>query len=519
MKFNILTLVFLYSLATCSGCKPATPEPDPGVDTSLDCRNMQEAGMYQTFFKPANGETGDPMPYYSTKDKTFYCFFLLEPYDGSAFRNHIFLTKTKDFSSFGAVTETFPTGDDNAQDQWIGTGSCIEKDNKYYFWYSGMNGKFAASQVAMLATSTDLNTWTKVPSATFEAPDGYDKREFRDPCTYWDETRNKYVMLVAGRRNNRAVLVRYQSDDLTNWSQIETITATTSENPQEFEIQTDSEMLECPDIFRIGDKWYLVFSRINRDVHRKTFYRIADNPNGPWTPCKDENGHHETFDGLYLYAAKTVSDGTNRYISGWASSGDKFNATNELDWGGMLVTHKLVQQSNGKLYPVIPDAVDAKFSQIVDYKDLKQSGNVTGAGSSFTLNGGKVVFNRNASSFKIEMKIDASQADKNFGISFGACDNQSDTYDILFDLTSGNQYGTPALFMYNDDKERNFTPLIVPDNKIFNVKIVAEKSVCVVYVNNNVAFANRISTMNQNPWMIFADEGTVKFSDIKILKQ
>ena len=27
------------------------------------------------------------------------------------------------------------------------------------------------------------------------------------------------------------------------------------------------------------------------------------------------------------------------------------------------------------------------------------------------------------------------------------------------------------------------------------------------------------SGINQNPWMIFADEGTVKFSDIKIYKQ
>jgi beta-fructofuranosidase len=44
--------------------------------------------------------------------------------------------------------------------------------------------------------------------------------------------------------------------------------------------------------------WYLVFSRLNRDMHRKTFYRIADNPNGPWRIFRDENGKHETFDGL-----------------------------------------------------------------------------------------------------------------------------------------------------------------------------------------------------------------------------
>ena len=38
--------------------------------------------------------------------------------------------------------------------------------------------------------------------------------------------------------------------------------------------------MECPDIFKLGNQWYMVFSRLNRDDHRKTFYRIADNPDG-----------------------------------------------------------------------------------------------------------------------------------------------------------------------------------------------------------------------------------------------
>ena len=117
------------------------------------------------------------------------------------------------------------------------------------------------------------------------------------------------------------------------------------------------------------------------------------------------------------------------------------------------------------------------------------------------------------------MRIDASQASKNFGIAFAAYDNQQDAYKLTFDLTSNNDYNCPALMMYQRGKEFNFTPLVVPQNKIFDVKIIIEKSICVMYVNGNVAFTNRITNLNQNPWMIFADDEEVKFENIRVLKQ
>ena len=116
------------------------------------------------------------------------------------------------------------------------------------------------------------------------------------------------------------------------------------------------------------------------------------------------------------------------------------------------------------------------------------------------------------------MKIDASEAEKGFGIGFGAYEDQEESYKLIFDMTSNNQYNCPALFMYQKNKELNFTPLIVSNNKQFDVKIIIEKQVCVMYVNGNVAFTNHISTMEQNPWMIFSNSGTVRFSDIKIFK-
>ncbi|MDD3077661.1 MAG: glycoside hydrolase family 32 protein [Paludibacter sp.] len=514
MKFNI-SIFILWALLSCSACGENGQNPEePTIDVSLDKRTIQEDGAYQIFYKTANDITGDPMPYYNEQDKTIYVFYLSTVVGKSG----VCLTKTTNFASFGVASNIVQVGGTGSWDTGIGTGSCIKNGSQYVFFYTGFSNQ-SPSSVVLKAVSNDMRTWTKVPSFRIEAPNNFDRNEFRDPCVYFDDTRGKYVMLVGGRKLGKASIVRFESADLNDWQAIEPLTATTSDNPQVYEVETDTEIHECPDIFKMGDKWYLVFSRINRDMHRKTYYRIADNPNGPWKIARDADGHHETFDGLYLYAGKTSSDGTARYVSGWASTGQSFNASNELDWGGCLVTHEIVQQSNGKLYPKISDAVDAKFSKSVEYKDIKRTGNVSGSNGSFSLNGGKVIFNRNAASVKIEMTINASQVTKNFGIAFGAYENQQDTYDIKFDLTAENQYGLPTLFLFHDSKEHNFTPLIVPQNKIFNVKIIIEKSICAMYINNNVAFTNRITNMNQNPWMIFANEGTVKFSDIKIYKQ
>jgi len=464
------------------------------------------------------------MPYYNEDDKKFYLYFLYE----NANQHPIFLTRTEDYSSFEGFTQVLPAGPSGSQDEWIGTGSFIKKEDTYYCFYTGHNANLDPAEKIMLATSSDLVNWSKQPLATFQALDTYDKNNFRDPHVYWDENQNSYVMLITTRKSGKGALARYQSSDLNNWSIMEPLVATSSESPTQYEIETDSEILECPDIFKMGDKWYLTFSRINRDKHRKTYYRVSDSPDGPWKVFRDENGKHETFDGLYLYAGKTASDGSTRYLSGWASTGQTVNENNELPWSGNLISHKLVQDPSGKLYPAIPEAVDEKFKIDVPYEKIDSEGTVIEKAGEYTIEseGSKrsyALFNRNTTPVKVSMKIDASQSNR-FGFSFGACEDMSEIYSVTFDLMAANHAQMPALFMYQENKysttknELNFTLLIIPTNKKFDIKIVIENSICVVYVNNQVAFTNRIRKINQNPWTIFSDQGAIKVSAVKIEK-
>ena len=511
-------LIFVLSFVQCGKAdEPLPDDEDSKPDNSLEyTRPSPTETAYSTFFKPANAETGDPMPFYDEQEKMFYIYFLLGNFSGYS-KGGVYLTKTKDFAQFQPVSAQILTGTQSDKDTHIGTGSCIKKDDTYHFFYTGFNDGPNPSIVTKATAGSLSDSWIKVPSLAINAPIGYEKGEFRDPHVYWDDTRNQYVMLVGSRNEGKSAIARFQSEDLIDWVPIKGILSTTSENPGKFEIETDTWIPECPDIFKIGNYWYMSFSRLDRDDHRKTFYRIADNPDGPWRKAEDASGHHETFDGLYMYAAKTVSDGENRYISGWASSGQERQSNGELHWGGMLITHKLTQQPNGKLYPSIPDGVNNKFTKTTVLNAIKKEGQASGEKDKFTLsNRGEVVFNRTAASAKIEMKIDASNAIKSFGIAFGAHEKQSDVFKLSFDLSNNNKYNTPAIFMYHHNKEYNFTPLIVPADKKFYIKVVVERQVCVLYVNDNVAFTNHISNMENNPWMIFSENEKVTFSDIRV---
>ena len=518
----MLFFVLVSTMLLFSSCSESVVDPpvETGVDTTTYCKTVTEVGAYSTFYKPQSGYVGDPMPYYNSDDGLIYLFFLQDWRNGASVDHPIYRIKTNDFSSFFEFAQAIPNGEAGSQETWLGTGSFI-KDNggKLYGFYTGHNSNLYPAEKVMLATSTDMRTFTKQANATFEAPNGYDKNNFRDPFVYFDSSKSKYVMLVSSIKDNKAVLARYTSEDLNSWDLISPLT----------DFESDAHILECPNMLQIGDKWYLFFSRINRDEHRKTFYRVADSPDGPWLQCKDALGHHETFDGLYFYAAKTVEKEGQVYISGWCSTGQELNGSNELDWAGSLITHKLVQQPSGKLYPTIPDAVDNKFDTDVDFEKIKSKGDVIGDEGSYSISStdsrSYALFNRNTTPVKISMSIDASNSNS-FGFSFGACDNMSEIYSVSFDLTASNRWSMPALFLNKEtsystgdySKELNFTPLIVPENKVFDVKIVIEKSVCVVYVNNNVAFTNRIYKMDKNPWSIYVDDGSIDISNMSVKK-
>lgn len=513
MKINLKVLCLPLCVALFYNCssdnKPGTENP-VAETTAPACQTTSEAAnQYNTFYKPTTGWVGDPMPFY--ENGKFHIFYLFDARNTLPTFHPWYKVMTTDFATFTENSEMIPTGNSSDQDGALGTGSVFKLNGTYYAFYTGHNGILDPKEKIMLATSTDLKTWTKNTSFKLQASWGYDRNEFRDPIIIEDKTSGTYKMLIATRSEVdlvsntnvpwRAVIAQYSSTNLIDW---------TLEKP--FYEDTSTFITECPDVFTMGEYQYLIYSNIDdRMVHYK--YRAL-------TSTKWITPENTKLDGIAFYAGRTVFDGVNRYLLGWCPTKKTNSDSNVFDWAGSLVTHRLIQNPDGTFGVAIPDGVNNKFNtndiltSISNFGMTKQSENYVlksdGTKKAFSL------FDRRTGAFKIKSHIKALTSSK-FGFEFGACGTRNEVFTIVFDLIK-NQVRLDKVI--NNGSPLNLTqlPLKVPVNKEFDVTIVSENSVCVIYINDEIAFTNRIYKMNQNPWAVFADNGEVAFTDLKIFK-
>ena len=157
-------------------------------------------------------------------------------------------------------------------------------------------------------------------------------------------------MLIAGRLKNgdpssaRGVTLLACSPDLTHW-EVE---------KEPFYAPHAYFTHECPDLFRIGDWWYLVFSEFTDRI--VTTYRMSRSPFGPWVSPKINS-----FDGHAFYAAKSVSDGKRRILFGWNCIKQDERDDAPWQWGGTIIPHEIVQQPDGTLAVKCPQEVAAQY--------------------------------------------------------------------------------------------------------------------------------------------------------------
>ncbi|MDO4229985.1 MAG: DUF4975 domain-containing protein, partial [Capnocytophaga sp.] len=289
---------------------------------------------------------------------------------------------------------------------------------------------------------------------------------------------------IAAVNDWQAVLANYTSTDLINW---------TLQDPFYY---NGERILECPDVFTMGNYEYLIYSNWDwAENNRRVLYRYRVSGSSDWTVPTNDN-----LNGDFFYAGKTVSDGTNRYLVGWIYSLENYRDGEKKVWAGSLSTHQLVQNQDGTLGIKAPEPLVAAF------KNNKQLGSETLSGSQV-----KVYDRLSTSANKISMKINANSSNL-FGIKLRACGNIRYSYDLLFDVSDSQ-----IKLVRKEDGQSSVVAsnrLPIPADKVFDITLITDGSAGTIYVNNQVAFSFRNYQMNQNAWGIFTDEGSATFSDI-----
>ena len=312
--FGVATL-----FGSCADDEPIG-DPEKAWAETTDVFESADEQSFSTFYTPSIGRVGDPMPFYDKKAGNFKVLYLQE-------------------------------FDDNADKR----AYYCDKDQKYYIYYTGHNGNCTNREVVMRATSDDFKTWTKDNLWELNGPQyGYSGNDFRDPQIFVADD-GLYHMVIATypKAGGKPLFAEFKSADMRNW-----------EHVGSFKMVWNDRMCECPDVFKMGNWWYLVFSEAPA-WSRQVKYVMAES----WESLKgrldppawpDGSEDFAKLDSRAFYAGKTASDGKNRYIWGWCPTRDNYKTdiykantsvsdNKEPLWSGALVCHRVIQHADGKL--------------------------------------------------------------------------------------------------------------------------------------------------------------------------
>lgn len=477
--------------------------------------NAQDDNIARSlFYRPEDGHVGDVIPFY---DEGRFRIFYLHRFDDGTTATSWYQVSTEDFVHFTNHGEMLPRGTTSDQDLSVATGSVIKRDQQYHIFYTGYSSVFRQQgkpeQGVMHAVSDDLLKWRKIPAHTFFAPqDRYERDDWRDPFVFWNPEAHEYWMLIAARlksgasKRRRGCTALCASKDLAKWEVREPFWA-----PSLYFTH------ECPDLFRMGDWYYFVFSEFSERM--QTRYLMSRSIAGPWIVPNDDS-----FDGRALYAAKTASNGKKRCLCGWnpTRAGDKDYG--KWEWGGNLVVHELVQESDGALKVKMPESIGTAFSNRLPLEARlalgKGEAGENGSSLIATASFAAATLGPMPNACEIKATIELTEPTEACGLMLHVQQDVDLCYYIrfepmrnrlVFDMWPRPKVGAPGdvPFMLGLERPMMFTP-----GAPIEVKVLVDGTIGEIYVDDRIAMSTRMYDLKGGQCGIFVQQGAAHFRDI-----
>ena len=478
--------------------------------------------MKNIFYKPKDGWVGDTIPF--AHDGKFYIYYLHDERKGNTqdeygYRTSWNLLITEDGVNIKDCKVVLPVGEYDDADYACYTGSVIEgNDGQFHMFYTAQNNynpKYHRDgkplQYVAHAISTDLINWEKLPELTFGADESiYEPFDWRDPFVFYNEDEKCFDMLLAARlrgasEKNGGCVGLCRSYDLIHWEAKEPFY-----NPESYMTH------ECPDLFKLGNKWYLVYSTFSEKF--VTHYRMSDKLSGPWTsPIED------TFDGRAFYAAKTAQVGDKRMAFAWVPTKRGESDFGQYEWGGNFIAHEIDQTTDNKLTVKPADGLINMFNkEAVNEKINKVEIENFEGEKSYVINGMK-------ETCMIEAVIEFSEGVRSFGIGLRQDSALANGYYLRFEpfynrivadmwprrISGVNQWYVDGDKPFMIELERPFDYKSLKDNKV-HIRVVADGSIICLYVNNTTALTMRAYNIKRTNWGFFVKDGSIRVSDIHL---
>lgn len=219
----------------------------------------------------------------------------------------------------------------------IWSGCLVDDNGLATILYTGVTGDLHENQRVCIATSTDddLLTWTKYEDnpLQIEMPPDLSYCGFRDPYV-WKQDGIWKMVIGAGAKNGPETVLLYEGETLYDWRYVAPLYVNDEQN---------EHIYECPNFFKLGDKWVLLVSKMPTS-HVEYFVGLF------WNNHFIVESHG--FLGNYpLYAPFTFEDDSGRRLMiGWLQENRRKFDPEPTDWAGaMSVPMELMLLENNQL--------------------------------------------------------------------------------------------------------------------------------------------------------------------------
>ncbi len=460
--------------------------------------------MHKLYYQPKGYWFGDCMPF--GKGDTFYLFHQRDTRKPGPFGEPFGwdLATTRDFVSYEDKGEAIKRGSNADQDQFIFAGSIFEaRDGTYHAFYTGYNRDYPKkgkpSQVLMHASSSDLVHWMKSKELlTLTPQQGYDPDDWRDPFVLWNEEAGEYLLILGARKIDggkklNGCTVQFTSKDLKNWT-----------FKGEFWAPHIYTMHEMPDLFRIGDWWYLVISEYSDK--NKIVYRMSKGLSGPWIAPTDD-----AFDGRAYYAGRTFCLNRQRILFGWVPTKEANDDRNNFEWAGTFVAHEVYQRTDGTLGVRPPETIWNAFKAGDTISDVHLKTTDSRAM--------KTMSDKCGDLFRFEAKVIFGKGTRSFGVKLLEDKASGEAYQFLFQVGE-NKYtfektpNQPWFQCMNIGLER---PIVLESGKEYILRLIVDDTIATMYVDG-VAMNTRMYTRPGDALSMFVTDGDLTIKEITIAK-
>lgn len=415
-------------------------------------------------FSPYKGWINDPNGLYYLNDKwhILYQYNARDIVWGMPSIGH---TVTSDFIHYNEVDEALIPHKDYEKDSHGGcfSGSIINKDNKFCFFYTGSvykDGKLKQTQ--NLAYSENGYKFLRYKSNPIikKPPEGADN-SFRDPKVFKIDER--YFMVTGCQIGNDVAVFLYSSLNLENWNYRGVLYKGNGES---------GTLAECPDFYQLDDTmWMLTLSPENhpQGIRSLGIVGLFNSEELIFTPKKEVRLDY----GLDYYARQTYLFNKRRIVLSWLnqwpwmSTFQSYGDTAEEGWRGSLSMPREEKTVNGirKEYPI--EEIRGRF-YISERKDVTVT------------KGGSIEIFPSSFSFLFSFNIDKSRS------SSGEITIESDIFRFLIN------YERKYIIALPEGKNSSVIP--IESNGNTTIDLFFDNSILEFFVNKGESCASWIFT-------------------------